>query len=638
MGNSSSISAAAVEEAKIQTHMTDEEVQRLKRRFQKFVGKRNTEATLEEFSSLPELSNNPYVPRLFALMDLDRNGKINFLEFCLGMGMYRSLRKTRDGKIQLLMKLHDRDNDGKLSISELTDLLSVTAGKSLSAELLGQAASSLLSAYDADKDDPAVSASPPCGPTSAMRPLASVALTPLAKWKLKGAAKAAKAQPMPSLLQELARLGPLRVHLVDGAVVAEVTATQAAVLEAAAFGREMGDWGGGITRMSEPAVEKTAGESELREEAESAASIRTQEDSAARAAKEDETGFSSATAAGAAAVAAAGGTLLLLFLRTRSGTSVNLDWLSGFRAAATATTPGATVTASAARAVVALVAMTTVTIAGVAVGMLPSIRRILQHSTKRGNVDCFDMSSVSIPLSNELPSCIVLLSLEELVFLCTHVKCMVYVDHDTNMHTACEGDLERRAEQQSMKRRDEPAAAAPSQQLGFQQTSNTEDVGRRDCSGGDGNWSGSASRDSSRGDEHSLGPTATWAEVKDQELVQYGEVWRRGFGAMAAVYGLLRGRNWVVRPGLQFGSHFTAYQHHPALVHSNFMVLVSGPRLNNAIPTWNDLHATVRLASTVAKKLLIAYVDAEKADEDGFKGLEADMLGTEITEASTGGA
>ncbi|CAI5958178.1 unnamed protein product [Closterium sp. NIES-64] len=214
---------------------------------------------------------------------------------------------------------------------------------------------------------------------------------------------------------------------------------------------------------------------------------------------------------------------------------------------------------------------------------------------------------------------------------------MVYVDHDTNMHTACEGDLERRAEQQSMKRRDEPAAAAPSQQLGFQQTSNTEDVGRRDCSGGDGNWSGSASRDSSRGDEHSLGPTATWAEVKDQELVQYGEVWRRGFGAMAAVYGLLRGRNWVVRPGLQFGSHFTAYQHHPALVHSNFMVLVSGPRLNNAIPTWNDLHATVRLASTVAKKLLIAYVDAEKADEDGFKGLEADMLGTEITEASTGG-
>ncbi|GJP80918.1 hypothetical protein CLOP_g11115 [Closterium sp. NIES-67] len=152
MGNSSSISAAAVEEAKIQTHMTDEEVQRLKRRFQKFVGKRQTEATLEEFSSLPELSNNPYVPRLFALMDLDRNGKINFLEFCLGMGMYRSLRKTRDGKVQLLMKLHDRDNDGKLSVSELTDLLSVTAGKSLSAELLSQVASSLLSAYDVDKD------------------------------------------------------------------------------------------------------------------------------------------------------------------------------------------------------------------------------------------------------------------------------------------------------------------------------------------------------------------------------------------------------------------------------------------------------------------------------------------------------
>ncbi|CAI7835299.1 unnamed protein product [Closterium sp. NIES-53] len=510
MGNSSSISAAAVEEAKIQTHMTDEEVQRLKRRFQKFVGKRNTEATLEEFSSLPELSNNPYVPRLFALMDLDRNGKINFLEFCLGMGMYRSLRKTRDGKIQLLMKLHDRDNDEKLSISELTDLLSVTAGKSLSAELLGQVASSLLSAYDADKD-----------------------------------------------------------------------------------------------------------------------------------AKEDETSFSLAAAAGAAAVAAAGGKLLLLFRRARSGTSVNLDWNLGFRAAATAPTPGATVTAGVASAAVALVAVTTVTLAGVAVGMLPSIRRILQSSTKTGSVDWFYTSSVSRSLSNELPSRIVLLSLEELVFLCTHVKCMVYVNHHTNVHTAAtrEGVSERKAEQQSMEGREEPAEAAPSRQLVTQQTISEGDASRRDPSGEDCNWSGSARRDSSRRDGHSLEPTAAWEEVKEQELLQYGEVWRRGFGAMAAVYGQLRGRNWVVRPGLQFGSHFTAYQHHPALVHSNFMVLVNGPGLNNPIPTWNDLHATVRLASTVAKKILIAYVEEEEekeADEQSHAGLQADMLGTGITEPCIG--
>ncbi|CAI5478103.1 unnamed protein product [Closterium sp. Yama58-4] len=313
---------------------------------------------------------------------------------------------------------------------------------------------------------------------------------------------------------------------------------------------------------------RAAGEAELREETESAANVNQQDDSAARAAKEDGTSYSSAAAAAAAAVAAAGGTLLLLFLRARRGTSVNLDWLSGFRAAATAPTPGATVTAGTASAAVALVAVTTVTIAGVALGMLPSLRQILQSCTKTGSVASFDTTRISRPSSNELPSRIVLLSLEELVFLCGHVKCMVYVDHGDNMHTMRELDSERSSEQQIKERRDEPAAAAPSQQLGFQRTSNTGDVTKRDCSGGDGNRSGSASRDSSRGDEHSLGPTATWEEVKAQELVQYGEVWRRGFGAMAAVYGQLRGRNWVVRPGLQFGSHFTAYQHHPALVHS----------------------------------------------------------------------
>eukprot|EP00475_Leptophrys_vorax_P041619 TRINITY_DN78438_c0_g1_i1.p1 TRINITY_DN78438_c0_g1~~TRINITY_DN78438_c0_g1_i1.p1 ORF type:complete len:174 (-),score=17.25 TRINITY_DN78438_c0_g1_i1:272-793(-) len=152
MGNSSSISAATLEEAKIQTHLNEAEIQRLKKRFQKFVGKRGTDATLEEFLSLPELLNNPYAPRLFKLMDLDKNGKINFLEFCHGMAMYRSLKQSRDGKVQLLMRLHDRDNDGKLSAPELKELMSVSSGKSLSVDQLNQVAAAMLAAYDSDKD------------------------------------------------------------------------------------------------------------------------------------------------------------------------------------------------------------------------------------------------------------------------------------------------------------------------------------------------------------------------------------------------------------------------------------------------------------------------------------------------------
>ncbi|KAG8075608.1 hypothetical protein GUJ93_ZPchr0006g40676 [Zizania palustris] len=43
---------------------------------------------------------------------------------------------------------------------------------------------------------------------------------------------------------------------------------------------------------------------------------------------------------------------------------------------------------------------------------------------------------------------------------------------------------------------------------------------------------------------------------------------------MYKAYSHLRLKNWVVRSGLQYGADFVAYSHHPALVHSEFVVVV----------------------------------------------------------------
>ncbi|GJP80917.1 hypothetical protein CLOP_g11114 [Closterium sp. NIES-67] len=465
---------------------------------------------------------------------------------------------------------------------------------------------------------------------------------------------------MPSLLADLARLGPLRIHLVDGAAVAEVTASQAALLEAAAFGREMGDWGGGPARMSdEPCVVdrdlRAAGKAELRGEAEGAAASRTQEDAAARLAKKHRSFPPTAV------VAAAGGAALLASLQCKGQ---SLRCLSGFRASAAGATPGGTAVTGATNAV-AIVAAAAAALAGVASVMLPRLRRVWQRGIEEVTRGCDDSSSISTSSSSELPTCIVLLSLEELMFLSARVKCVVYVDRDACMETVCEGGEARDAGQQHMKRSKEPTAAASILELESQQTSDNDDTSSRDNTRRDGRRDDSSGSDISRRDtdeQHRPTAAATW-EVKEQEVVQYGEAWRRGFGAMAAVYGQLRGRNWVVRPGLQFGSHFTAYQHHPALVHSklyslfpstpllrcavyccdafffvlnSFMVLVNGSGVSNPVATWNDLHATVRLASTVAKKLLIAYVEEEGEGGENHVAPQTDMLGAGITEAGIG--
>ncbi|XP_078436331.1 tRNA-splicing endonuclease subunit Sen2-1-like [Wolffia australiana] len=78
---------------------------------------------------------------------------------------------------------------------------------------------------------------------------------------------------------------------------------------------------------------------------------------------------------------------------------------------------------------------------------------------------------------------------------------------------------------------------------------------------------------------------------------------------MYAAYAHLRSKNWVVRPGIQYGVDFVAYRHHPALVHSEYAVLVFGedglrPRLRE----WADLQGTLRVSGSVAKALLVITI------------------------------
>lgn len=151
MGNNGSIPSSAVGEAKAKTQLDEKDVQRLRRRFQRLVGDK-TEASLQQLSGMPEFGGNLYIARLFALMDSDKDGSITFLEFCLGISMYKAFEKTSSGKFQLLLRIHDVDKDGKLSKKELADLMSVSAGQSFSEQQVQELAEALMETYDRDGD------------------------------------------------------------------------------------------------------------------------------------------------------------------------------------------------------------------------------------------------------------------------------------------------------------------------------------------------------------------------------------------------------------------------------------------------------------------------------------------------------
>ncbi|XP_050215467.1 tRNA-splicing endonuclease subunit Sen2-1-like [Mercurialis annua] len=98
----------------------------------------------------------------------------------------------------------------------------------------------------------------------------------------------------------------------------------------------------------------------------------------------------------------------------------------------------------------------------------------------------------------------------------------------------------------------------------------------------------------------------------DIELWQYMVSRKDNFPAFYKAYLHLRIKNWVVRPGSQYGVDFVAYRHHPSLVHSEYAVLVlseDDANANGRLQVWSDLYCAVRLCGSVAKTLLVLSVN-----------------------------
>ncbi|KAG0472496.1 hypothetical protein HPP92_017042 [Vanilla planifolia] len=108
--------------------------------------------------------------------------------------------------------------------------------------------------------------------------------------------------------------------------------------------------------------------------------------------------------------------------------------------------------------------------------------------------------------------------------------------------------------------------------------------------------------------------------LNDLELWNVMKDRREAFLELYKAYVHLRGKNWVVRPGSQYGVDFVAYRHHPALVHSEYAIVVLSEGDRNGekcsrLREWSDVQCCVRLSGSVAKKLLVFFIDRKGIDE-----------------------
>ncbi len=81
------------------------------------------------------------------------------------------------------------------------------------------------------------------------------------------------------------------------------------------------------------------------------------------------------------------------------------------------------------------------------------------------------------------------------------------------------------------------------------------------------------------------------------------------FDLVYSVYKDLRGKGYIVRPGMKFGTTFAVYEYGPGIDHAPFLVEIM--KKDSKLKT-TDIVGAGRLTHTVRKKLLLAVVNDDK--------------------------
>lgn len=117
--------------------------------------------------------------------------------------------------------------------------------------------------------------------------------------------------------------------------------------------------------------------------------------------------------------------------------------------------------------------------------------------------------------------------------------------------------------------------------------------------------------------------TANGRIMDGLELWRYMKSKLSWFPEFYKAYAHLRSKNWVVRSGTQYGGDFVVYRHHPALIHSEYVVLVMAEGGSGSddvstarFRTWSDMQRGLRVSGSVAKTLLLLSVNKNGSDVD----------------------
>ena len=119
------LSEEELEEVKIGSCFTREEIQKIYNRFAQVDLDGSNTLDVDEFLQFPEFRLNPLAYRLKELLDREKKGVITFRDFIRVMSAFSHNARPED-KQRLAFQLYDLDDDGKISKDDLLGALKLT--------------------------------------------------------------------------------------------------------------------------------------------------------------------------------------------------------------------------------------------------------------------------------------------------------------------------------------------------------------------------------------------------------------------------------------------------------------------------------------------------------------------------------
>merc|ERR1719195_2573220 len=152
MGNESSKSGsqADAEKKEAERHFSSAEIRTLKKRFKKLDLNGDKALSKDELLQIEGLQQNPLVERVIAIMDVDKNEEVDWVEFL--RALYLFTKDDVEEKLKFVFKLYDVDNDDYISNKDLYTILKIMVGDNLDKVSLQQLVDRTIHQADKDKD------------------------------------------------------------------------------------------------------------------------------------------------------------------------------------------------------------------------------------------------------------------------------------------------------------------------------------------------------------------------------------------------------------------------------------------------------------------------------------------------------